>query len=446
MTQKKTSALGPFIILTFIYFIVGFLTTVNEQCEAPLKTAFLSDVAGLKNTLITLITFFFFLAYLLVSPLGGKWIERHGYKSTLVRALLVMVGGLAMCFLSSVLAIYFEQGHVTLGDGNHIPYGYFVFLIGSFLLGASAALLQVVINPYINAYDLPGTTPLQRMNTVTGINSFGTFIAPVFVPVVMFGGVAMSQVRSSQLQIPFLALTVCMSVITWITHRLQLPDIEGTHAGGEEKLERSVWSFRHLTLGIVAIFFYVGTEVGVGTNVTLHAHELIAEGFSLSFLGRESLSVFGVPFDTFFILASLYWGGMMVGRMVFSRFNGIAPRPLLAWTTVGASALILLAMLTNNLWVLISVGLCHSVMWSCIFTLAVKGLGKYTSKASSMFMMGVFGGAVFPLLQAWLADACGGWRWTWFIMIGCELVMLAYALWGSRVTDPWCRKQLGEAD
>jgi len=437
MAAQKRNGILPFIILTFIYFVVGFLTTVNEQCEAPLKTAFLSNVAGLKNTLITLITFFFFLAYLLVSPLGGKWIERHGYKATLVRSLLVMVSGLLMCFFSSVLAIYCEGGCVDIA-GNLIPYGYFVFLLGSFLLGASAALLQVVINPYINVYELPGTTPLQRMNITTGINSLGTFIAPIFVPVVMFGGVAMSEVKSSQLLFPFLALTICMLIVTIVTQRIHLPDIAGTHAEGDEKLPRSIWSFRHLTLGVIAIFFYVGTEVGVGTNVTLHAHEIIAEEGNLTLFGLERLSIFGVPFDTFFILSSLYWGGMMVGRIIFSRFNKVEPRPLLSWVTILAACIIILAMIADNLYVLISVGLFHSVMWSCIFTLAVKGLKKYTSKASSVFMMGVFGGAVFPLLQAWLADACGSWRWTWFIMVACELVMFAYARWGSKIVDPYC--------
>lgn len=435
MAEKK-NGWGPFVILTFIYFIVGFLTTVNEQCETPLKTAFLSDVEGLKNTLVTLIAFLFFLAYLLISPIGGKWIARVGYKTTLLRALLVMVAGLFFCFLSAVFAIYFENGHVSIGS-NHIPYGYFVFLIGSFLLGSSAALLQVVINPYVNAYELPGTTPLQRMNTVTGINSFGTFIAPIFVPVVMFGGVAMSQVKSSQLLIPFGALTLCMLIVTIVTKYLRLPDIENTHAAEGEHLERSIWSFSHLKLGVLAIFFYVGTEVAVGTNVTLHAHDL----GGLTFFGAEKLSIFGVPFDVFFILSSLYWGGMMIGRIVFSKMHNVEPRPLLTWTTIIATVLIVVAMVTDNLWILVSVGLCHSVMWSCIFTLATKGLKKYTTKASSVFMMGVFGGAVFPLIQSFMADAMGSWRWTWIIAIICELVMLWYARVGSKVTDPYCLKE-----
>ena len=92
-------------------------------------------------------------------------------------------------------------------------------------------------------------------------------------------------------------------------------------------------------------------------------------------------------------------------------------------------------MLTDNLWILISAGLCHSVMWGCIFTLAVKGLGEYTSKASGIFMTGVFGGAVIPLLQGVLADTLGSWQWTWSLTMVCELIMLAYALWGCQVQE-----------
>ena len=125
----------------------------------------------------------------------------------------------------------------------------------------------------------------------------------------------------------------------------------------------------------------------------------------------------------------------MVGRLTFSFFDRISPRLLLIATTTIAILLTLIAILTNNLWVLVSVGLCHSVMWSCIFTLAVEGLKQYTSKASGVFMMGVFGGAVFPVLQGAWADACGSWQWTWLIVILCELVMLYYALFGSRIKE-----------
>ena len=434
MNAQKPNSLGPFAVLTFIYFIVGFLTTVNGQFQGPLKIAFLSHAEELKNTLTTLISFFFFLGYLLNSSLGGKWINRHGYKTTLLRALSVMVGGLLCYALSSWVAVHYGDYGIQLA-ADHIPLGYFIFLFGSYLMGTSAALLQVVINPYIAAYELPGTQPVQRMNIVCAINSFGTTIAPFFVTGVIFAGVALESVTANQLLLPFLMITLCIVLTTVVTSRLHLPDIQGTRAVGGERLARSIWSFRHLTLGVVAIFFYVGAEVSIGVNVNLHAMELIDAGKGLSFFGKEHLVWWGLDLGIPALLATLYWGGFMVGRLTFSFFDRISPRLLLIATTTIAILLTLIAILTNNLWVLVSVGLCHSVMWSCIFTLAVEGLKQYTSKASGVFMMGVFGGAVFPVLQGVWADACGSWQWTWLIVILCELVMLYYALFGSRIKE-----------
>ena len=437
MNMQKRNGLGPFVVLTFIYFIVGFLTTVNGQFQGPLKIAFLSHADELRNTLTTLISFFFFLGYLLNSSLGGKWINQHGYKITLLRALCVMVAGLLTYSLSSWVVVHYGDAHLSI-MGDQVPYGYFIFLLGSFLMGTSAALWQVVINPYVAAYDLPGTQPVQRMNIVCAINSFGTTIAPFFVTGVIFAGVALDSVTADQLMVPFLLIALCIVVTTVVTSRLSLPDIEGTRAEGDEKLERSVWSFRHLTLGVVAIFFYVGTEVSIGVNVNLHAMELIDAGHGLSFFGKDHLILWGLDLGIPALLATLYWGGFMVGRMTFSFFDSISPRKLLAVTTIIAAAQIVVAMVTNNLWILVSVGLCHSVMWSCIFTLSIKGLKKYTSKASGVFMMGVFGGAVFPVLQGVFADAVGSWQWTWIIALVCELVMLYYALWGCRIKDAEC--------
>lgn len=437
--NRNTNSLGPFVVLTFIYFIVGFLTTVNGQFQGPLKIAFLSQTDELRNTLTTLISFFFFLGYLLNSSLGGKWINAHGYKKTLLRALGVMVAGLLMYSLSSWIVVHHGDACIQIVE-DKIPYGYFVFLLGSYLMGTSAALLQVVINPYVAAYDLPGTQPVQRMNIVCAINSFGTTIAPFFVTGIIFAGVALESVTADQLMVPFLLIALCIIATTAVTSRLNLPDIQGTRADEGEKLTRSIWSFRHLTLGVVAIFFYVGTEVSVGVNVNLHAMELIESGQGLSFFGKERLVLWGLDLGIPALLATFYWGGLMVGRLVFSFFNNISPRILLMATTIIATILILTGILTNNLWVLVSVGLCHSVMWSCIFTLAVKGLKKYTSKASGIFMMGVFGGAVFPVLQGVLADAWGSWQWTWMIAVVCELVMLYYALFGCRIKDAECLK------
>ncbi len=434
MKTSNNYGLAPFVILTFIYFIVGVLTTVNGQFQGPLQVAFLSEVEALRNTLVTLIPFFFFLGYLLNSSLGGRWIDLFGYKTTLMRALLFMIGGLVFYLLSSLIATYYVSWGVNIG-ADYVPYGYFIFLIGSFLMGTSAAILQVVINPYVNAYELPGTQAVQRMNIVCAINSFGTTIAPFFVTGVMFAGVAMANVESHQLILPFVLMTIFIAIVTLVTARLRLPNIEGTFSKEGAENKRSIWSFTHLKLGVVAIFFYVGGEVMIGVNVNLHAMELIEQGRPLSFLGSDNLSLGGVELGIPALLATLYWGGLMIGRMLSSFASKISARRQLIVTAIAAVVMTIVAIFSENLWVLISVGLCHSIMWGAIFTLSVEGLGEYTSKASGVFMMGVFGGAVFPLIQGFLADSLGSWQWTWAMVIVCELVILYYALWGSRVNE-----------
>ena len=432
METPRHPRLGPFLALTFIYFLVGFLTTVNGQFQGPLQSAFLSDAGTLKNTFITLIPFFFFLAYLVNGNIGSRWINRYGYKTTLIRGLLFMVLGLAVFFLSAWFTVRYGDLHLTIA-GAEIPYGYFIFLAGSYAMGTSATLLQVVINPYVTSYELKGTQPVQRLNIVCAVNSFGTTIAPFFVTGVLFAGLPMENVHVRQLMTPLLILGILIALITLVTKRLYLPDLRDTTAGEGEKLERGIWSFRHLTLGVIAIFFYVGAEVSVGINVNLHALELGNSDSPLLFLGSSNLVVWGVDLGIPALLASLYWGGLMAGRIVSGWLSHISPRVQLTAATSAAALLTPAAIYTHNLWVLVSVGLFHSVMWGCIFTLATVGLKKYTAKASGIFMMGVFGGAVFPFLQGVLADSLGSWRWSWMLVFLCELVMLAYALAGSRV-------------
>lgn len=406
---------GPFLLLTFVYFIVGFLTTVNGQCQGPLKVAFLSEVTENNNSLTTLISFSFFLGYLLNSSKTGRMMNRLGYKKTLIRSMMVMVMGVAFYFASALCAEYCSD--VTIGFGNDIvPIGYFVFLLGSYIMGTSAAMLQVVINPYIAAYPLPGTQAVQRMNFTCAINSIGTTIAPFFVTAVMFSGVPLDRVSASQLTLPFLVMMIVIAFTTWTTSKASLPDIEGTREEVSDKPRRSIWSFRHLRYGVITIFFYVGTEVGVGNNMNLHAMDLMKQGYDLS------------PA----LLATLYWGGFLVGRMVSAGLKNVAPRPMLITVTVATIALMTTSLFTENLWLMAAVGLFHSVMWSCIFTLSVDGLKEYTSKASGIFMMGVFGGAVFPVLQGMLADCMGSWQYTWLIPLFCEFVILWYGLIGYR--------------
>lgn len=405
---------GPFLLLTFIYFIVGFLTTVNGQCQGPLKIAFLSEVTDTKNSLATLISFAFFLGYLLNSSKTGRMLDKIGYKQTLVRSMVVMVFGLAFYLASALIAEYWGGKGMHIGS-DFVPFGYFVFLFGSYLMGTSAAMLQVVINPYVAAYPLPGTQPVQRMNFTCAINSIGTTVAPFFVTGVMFAGVSLDSVSADQLTIPFFVMTLVIALTTWSTSKAKLPDIEGTRET-DSKPKRSIWSFRHLKYGVFTIFCYVGTEVGIGNNMNLHAMDLATQGVAVS------------PA----LLATLYWGGFLVGRMVSSGLKNVAPRPMLLTVTVAAITLMTISMFTENLWLMAAVGLFHSVMWSCIFTLSVDGLKEYTSKASGIFMMGVFGGAVFPVIQGLIADYVGSWQYTWLVPLACEFVILWYGLIGYR--------------
>lgn len=431
--QKHVNYVVPFITLVILFFFVGFLTTANGQFQGPLKAAFLSGAGDLKNTFATLISFSWFLAYPLTGGLGSSWVTKYGYKRTLLQGLLILVVGLGIFWASSWFTIKFPNSQVQIASAT-IPFGYFIFLLGSFVVGSAATVLQVVINPYLTACDVKGTQAVQRLNIGGSSNSIGTTVAPFFVTGIVFGGLAMEDVQISQLQLPFICLMLVIGLVTLILSRMALPDIEGTRAKVGEKLEKSVWSFSHLTLGVIAVFFYVGVEVCIGANINLYALELEKAGRMFSFFGMSSLTIFGINFSIPALMATLYWGGMLVGRLVSSSLSKISPNIQLAFTATFATILVLAAIAVNEPWLLVVVGLFHSVMWGAIFTLSVNKLGKYTSIASGVFMIGVIGGALLPLFQGMFADAMhGAWRWTWFIVVLGELYILYYGILGSKV-------------
>lgn len=431
--QKQINYLSPFITLVILFFFVGFLTTANGQFQGPLKAVFLSNAGELKNTFATLISFAWFMAYPLTGGIGSAWVTKYGYKRTLIQALLLLIAGLGIFWLSSIYTVEFPESHFVIASAV-IPWGYVIFLLGSYVVGAAATILQVVINPYLTACNVKNTQPVQRLNIGGSANSVGTTLAPFFVTGIVFGGVSMAEVSIDQIQVSFLGLMVVFVVVMLILTRMKLPDIEGTKANEGEKLEKSVWSFSHLTLGVVAIFFYVGVEVCVGANINLYAIELEKLGHNFSFFGTNTLTIGGVNFAIPALMATLYWGGMLVGRLISSSLNRISPNTQLAFAATFAGFSTLTAIVLDNPWFLVIVGFFHSVMWGSIFTLSVNKLGKYTSVASGVFMIGVIGGSLLPLFQGMFADAMGGiWRWTWLIVVVGEIYILYYALLGSRV-------------
>lgn len=413
-SNSATSYVSAFLTMVFLFFIVGFLTTVNTQFQAPLKETFLSGIGPLQNTFATLITFSWFLAYPVCGSLGSRWINSGGYRSTLVKGLSMMGGGLLLFLLSAVGASAFPDALIPLG-GFSLPVAFVVFLLGSFVTGGSVTVLQVVINPYLTACHVKGTQPVQRMAIGGSANSIGTALAPYFVSGVIFSGLALEDISIDALVVPFIILTVCIVALASSLRMINLPDLNSTRSQSADDLTRSVWSFRHLTLGVVAIFFYVGAEVCIGANITMYAIELSLESVAL--------------------ITTLYWVGILIGRLIGSSLSTISPRVQLTVTTVAATILTISSILTDNPWMLASVGLCHSIMWGCIFTLAVKGLGKYTTVASGVFMIGVVGGAILPLIQGIWADFNGSWRATWWLVVVSELIMLYYALIGSKIKE-----------
>ena len=423
----------PYAVVTFIYFIVGFLTTVNEQLQAPLKFTFLSEAGDYKNTLTTLISFFFFLGYLVNGTRGSKWVNAFGYKKTIARGLSIIIIGLLMYLVATYIGANYPHWDFQFANAT-IPYGFLCFLLGSFLMGTSAAVIQVVVNPYVASYDLPNTQAVQRLNITTGINSIGTTTAPFFVTVVMFSGIPIESVAIQQLITPLAILILCVAIVLLVTKKLNIPDIPHTRSTEGEKLTRSIWSFRHFALGVMAIFFYVGTEVSIGANLNLFAFELMDSGNPVSFFGKTDIIIGGVDLGVHALLSTLYWGGFLVGRGI-SSFLKVSARAQLITTATLATILALVAMIDQNIWFLVAIGLLHSTMWSCIYSLAIKDLKKYTSKASGVFVSAVFGGAVFTLLQGGLADFLGSWRWTWLLNVVCELVILYYALYGYKIKE-----------
>lgn len=408
--DNATSYLWPFATMVFLFFVVGFLTTANMQFQTPLKEAFLSDAGKLKNSLTLLITFSWFVAYPVFGWVGGRWVSRKGYQHTMTRGLVLMTIGVTLFVVSAASARW-----NVLAD-SPLPIGYFIFLLGSFLTGGAATVLQVVINPYLAACDIPRTQAVQRMAIGGSSNSIGTVIAPYFVAAIAFNNVSIEDVNIGQVLMPYAVLAVVILATTLLFSRFHLPDMAETHANEKEQLGASVWSFKRFRLGVVAIFCYVGCEVCVGGNINLYVFQDL--NGSVSEVAN---------------MATIYWALILLGRLLGSTLRTVSPRVQLTIATTAASILVILGIILQKPWLLVAVGFFHSIMWGCIYTLAISRLGKYTASASGAFMTGVCGGAVFPLAQGFIADLSGLWRWSWLLVLVGEMVMLSYALLGSKM-------------
>ncbi len=377
----------------------GFITCLNDILIPHLKALF-----SLNYTQIMLIQFTFFGAYFIMSIPSGSIIAKVGYQKGIVIGLLTSAVG-ALLFYPAASAI-----------------SYPLFLTALFVLASGITLLQVAANPYVAVLG-KAETASSRLNLTQAFNSLGTTVAPYFGGVLILSSVAGLSAReeAAMVQLPYVGLAIALAVLAVVIWKSNLPVIASVedHHAKSGKLTDAL-KHRHLVLGAVAIFVYVGAEVSIGS-------------FLVNFLGQSDIA--GLPQATAAGFVSYYWGGAMIGRFIGSALlQKVNAGKLLGVFALVASGLVVATIMSTGtvaMWMILSVGLFNSIMFPTIFTLGIDGLGKLTSQGSSILIMAIVGGALIPLAQGALADSYGI-HTAFIIPAVCYLYIVFYGFVGSR--------------
>jgi MFS transporter, FHS family, L-fucose permease len=384
--QNYTPAL---VSLAVLYFMIGFITCLNDTLVPFFKQGFTLTYAQ-----SSLVQFYFFLTYGIMSIPAGKIVERVGYKKGMVTGFSVAAFGALLFYPASAL------------------HQYYLFLAALFIVAVGMVLLQVAANPYITILG-PARTASSRLTLIQGVGSIGTTVAPLFGAHFILSRLQESSASSEAVRYPYLGIAALLLLIAIIVSRLGLPAIRaGADMGKSEQPDtgKSAFAFRNLNLGVWAIFCYVGAEVSIGTFLTNYIADTLA-------IAEEQANTY----------VALYWGSMLVGRLIGSVLLK-SIRPSLVLTTCAAAAIGLIAMsvmTTGHLavWTMIAVGLCNSIMFAIIFSLSVQGLGKYTAQASGYLSTAIAGGAIVSYCQGLLIDHS-----TWAIAFMLPLLCYGYIL------------------
>jgi FHS family L-fucose permease-like MFS transporter len=384
---KQTFA---FIAMTCLFFFWGFITVLNDILIPFLKESF-----DLNYTQAMLVQFCFFGAYFIVSPFAGRLIDKVGYQQGIVIGLLTTAAGCCLFYPSASLHLY--------------P----LFLFGFFVLASGITILQVAANPYVAALG-PEKTAASRLNLAQAANSFGTTVGPIVGAALILGVVAAD---ASAVQGPYLMIAALLVVAAIVFRSIKLPVL--THMESEEKAEGSVWEHRHLVLGALAIFLYVGGEVSIGSFLVNYFSESTIGGLTTAEAGE---------------MVAYYWGAAMIGRLIGAvLMNYVADTKYLAINALIAIVMIVVSMNTSGslaMWSILAVGFFNSIMFPTIFTLAVKGLGSMTSKGSGFVCQAIVGGALIPLVQGVAADTMGI-QLSFIVPMLCYIYIGWYALNGA---------------
>ncbi|WP_240220502.1 sugar MFS transporter [Rheinheimera hassiensis] len=384
--------------LTTLFFMWGFITCLNDILVPYLKGLF-----DLSYTQALLIQFCFFSAYFVVSVPAGMLVSRIGYQSGIVTGLLIAGAG-CLLFYPAAAAHYYP-----------------LFLIALFVLAAGITILQVAANPYVSVLGRPETAS-SRLTMTQAFNSLGTTLAPFFGAWLIFGGMEAptpGEVTESTVQMPYLLLAAVLIIMALIFAFLRLPKL-GKKDVNLDISSGSAWRYRHLVLGAVGIFVYVGAEVGIGS-------------FLVSFITQPDISSLDAQKASHYI--AWYFGGAMVGRFIGAYvMQYIAPGKVLAFNAVCAVILLALTISSSGslaMWALLLVGLCNSIMFPTIFSLAIHGLKQHTGQGSGILCLAIVGGAVLPLAQARLADTVNV-QIAFIIPLLCYVFIAWYGAVGSK--------------
>ena len=401
MTNEKNKFLFPLIVMASMFFLLGFITTMNNSLIDYLKNAFnLNEVEKqLPNT-------FFYGAYILSIPVGYL-LNRIGYRWGVLSSLALIALGFFLCIPG-------------------VAMGYYGFLSAVSVFAIGVVILQVAANPYVNALGTPETAA-SRLTLTNALNSLATVIAPIFVSMLIVSANTGGASDPKAVQGPFAGIGIATLVIVIVMFFLKLPEIkEGESADGTtaKQYKSSAYKYPHMWLGSLAIFFYMGVEIGIPSFFADYSDKL-----NFSFDG-----------DMRTRLLAYYWAGLMVGRVAgIFILRKYSARQILSFNAVVGAAMLLLSIILGGigfsrvaLVLFLGTGLMHSIMWPCIFNLSLEDLGPHSKVGSGVIATSVIGAALLPIMMGAIQRGIG-----LIVAVCCLFVYYAYitffALKGSKI-------------
>jgi MFS transporter, FHS family, L-fucose permease len=402
----------PLAIVTTLFFMWGFLTSLNDILIPHLKSIF-----ELSYAKAMLVQFAFFSAYFLFSVPWSKVVNTIGYKTTMVVGLLTMAIG-AFLFVPAASAV-----------------SYPLFLTALLVLAAGITGLQVSANPYVDLLGKPETAS-SRLDLTQAFNSLGSTVAPKLGGLLILSSAPLaidvlrkmpSQAlhvyrvqQTASVKMPYTVIGITLLLLAVLIGVSSLPKIETAGGRPGDKASDSIWKHPNLVYGAIGIFAYVGAEVSIGS-------------FLVNYFGLPEVA--GLPAKTAAGFVSFYWGGAMIGRFLgaglLQRFR---PGYLLALAAVFAGLLVTASMILSGhiaMWSILSVGLFNSIMFPTIFSLGEAELGSLSGSGSGILNMAIAGGAILPVIQGVIADYVG-LHHAFVLPVICYVYILFYALSGSK--------------